>query len=158
MSKHKMNPERGASMIEMMGVLALGAIMVAATFAIYRTTHTRIVRMGVSADLTDLANNAKTLFAARGSYTGISVGYLIKAGALKTERAPAIASGLSVQPEAEGKQFSINLTGLKYNDCVWLTTQKFDFADAVYANDMREGNASDNCASGNQNKVSIFVK
>ncbi|MCL2338672.1 MAG: hypothetical protein FWC51_01810 [Proteobacteria bacterium] len=158
--KNKLNQfsQRGASMIEMMGVLALGAIMIAATFAIYRTTRMRIVRMSVSADLADLANNSKTLFSARGNYAGISVGYLIKAGALKTERAPAIASQLIVQPELEGKSFSINLTGMKYNDCVWITTQKLDWADAVYANDFREGNASDNCTDGRENKVSIFVK
>ncbi|MCL1902771.1 MAG: hypothetical protein FWG18_04080 [Alphaproteobacteria bacterium] len=150
--------ESGRSLIEMIGVMAIGAVMIAGTFAAYNVISARIQRMEVAEDLKDIAKNSRMLFSARGNYSGISVQYLIRAGALKTDRAPKIATEFNIRSEDEGHAFSINLTGVSFNNCAWLAVQKFEWAHAVYANDFREGATGENCNRGRDNKVSIFVK
>ncbi|MDR1206815.1 MAG: hypothetical protein LBK26_00115 [Rickettsiales bacterium] len=153
-----MNNESGRSLIEVIGVMALSAIMLAGTFQVYRVVRARMVRMEAAETLGDIAKNARLLFSARGNYSGISTGFLIKAGALKTDRAPSIATEYDIQSAADGETFYINLSGMNFNNCAWIATQKFDWASDVYVNDSREGAAAGNCKKSDKNKVSIVVK
>ncbi|MCL2538424.1 MAG: hypothetical protein FWE52_03035 [Alphaproteobacteria bacterium] len=152
------NSESGRSLIEVIGVMALGAIMIAGTFQVYSVMSTRMKRMEVIEDMRDLAKNTKLLFSGRGSYNGVSIAYLIKAGALKTDRAPAIATEYNVRSENDGAEFSINLMGVRYNDCVWIAGAKIDFAIAIRTNDSVLGDAAENCRRGEENKVSIIAR
>ena len=152
------NPESGRSLIEIVGVLAIGAIMIAGTFHVYQSVRARQTRMIAAEDLRDIARKSRLLFAAKNDYAGISVGYLIKMGAIKTTAAPAVATAYDIRAEADGDRFLINLSGVNFSDCVWAATQYFDWADEVRANDMVEGSAAENCNRGTPNKVTIIVR
>ena len=149
--------ESGRSLVEVIGVMALGAIMIVGTFQVYKVIMSRMHRIEVSEDLRDVAKNSRLMFSGRGDYSNISVSYLIKSGAIKTDRPPRIAREYTVQSETGGKEFSINLYGVNKSDCVWAATQYFDWALRVTVNDYSESPA-EHCADNSDNKVSIFVK
>ena len=158
MQNKKLNHESGRSLVEVVGVLAVGAMMIAGTFQVYQSVRARQARIIASEELRDIARNSRILFAGRNDYTGISVNYLIKMGALKTDAAPGIATDYSIQSEPDGGGFLINLSGVSFGDCAWVATQHFDWAAGVHANDFVEGNPAGNCKKGESNKVSILVK
>ena len=148
--------QSGRSLIEVIGVMAIGAMMLVGTFQVYRVITARMHRMEASEDLRDIARMGRMMFAGRGDYTNISVPYLIKSGAIKTERPPRIAKDYTVQSETGGEEFSINLFDVSYSDCAWLALQNFDFVARISVNDSFEDPA-EQCVSGG-NKVSMFVR
>ncbi|MCL2017218.1 MAG: hypothetical protein FWG80_00375 [Alphaproteobacteria bacterium] len=150
--------ESGRSLIEVVGVMALGAIMIAGTFQVYQSVQVRKDRMIAAEDLKDIARNSRLLFAGKNNYTGISVGYLIKMGALKTGAAISIASEFDLFPEQEGSVFQINLHGVSFADCSWAATQHFDWVTDIRINDFYEGLPAENCKRDEKNKVTFVVK
>ena len=83
-----MREESGRSLIEIIGVLAIGAIMVAGTYAIYNSTNQKQKRLIASETMKDIATKTKTLLEYSG-YQNVSVDFLIEAGALNNDKAPA---------------------------------------------------------------------
>ena len=158
MPNKKLNSESGRSLIEVVGVLALGAIMIAGTFKVYQVVRTRQTRLIATEELRDVARNSRLLFAGRGDYAGISVNYLIKSGALKSDAAPGIAETYDIRAQADGGGFVINLLGVGFSDCAWAMTQRFDWADAARANDSYEGAPAGNCKKSGGNKVTFVVR
>ena len=152
-----MKSESGRSLIEILGVLAIGAIMSVAAVKMYgqiRATQTRTI---VSSELEQIAKNVKLLTGARGSYAGISVDYLVKAGALKSPSAPIGGDDWSVIPSFDEKSFSINLVGLSADECEYFAVKKHNWATTVLINGI-ESNGTSNCFSTNTNHVSFIVE
>ena len=54
-----MREQSGRSLIEIIGVLAIGAIMVSATYSIYHSTNEKQKRFVASETLKDIAKNTK---------------------------------------------------------------------------------------------------
>ena len=152
-----LSSQSGRSLVEVVGVMALAGVMILGTFQVYNVISARMHRIEVAEDLREIANNSRIMFAGRNDYSNISVSYLIKSGAVKTDRPPRIAKEYTVQSETGGREFSINLYGLNRGDCAWAATQYFDWALRVSVNEHSESPA-ENCAPGNDNKVSFFVK
>ena len=99
-----MKSESGRSLIEIIGVLAIGAVMATAAVKMYgqiRTTQTRAI---AASELEQIAKNVKLLTGARGLYAGVSVDYLVMAGALSSTNAPIGAPGWSVSPSIKKKK------------------------------------------------------
>ena len=151
-----MREQSGRSLIEMIGVLAIGAIMVSATFAMYRSIDGRQKRLIASETLHDIATKTKTLLEYSG-YAPVSVDFLIESGALKNGRAPAGSAGWSITPSIDGSEFSINLVGLTFDECAYFTTKKFDWATHITVNGY-EGDASSFCMKTGENKISFFAQ
>jgi hypothetical protein len=86
----------------------------------------------------------------RGDYTGVSIDYLIKAGALKYTKSP-IGKDWSVNETELGAAFAINIMGLSKSDCEYFITKHFNWAESIAANTTNE------CVSGD-NTVSFIVK
>lgn len=152
-----MKQESGRSLLEVIGVLAIGAVMAVAAVKMYgqiRATQTRTI---VSNELEQLAKNVKLLTGARGSYAGISVDYLVKAGALKNPNAPIGSDDWSVSPSFDEKSFSINLVGLSDGECEYFAIKKQPWATAVLINGV-ESNGTSNCFSTTTNQVSFIVE
>lgn len=152
-----MKSESGRSLIEIIGVLAIGAVMATAAVKMYgqiRTTQTRAI---ATSELEQIAKNVKLLTGARGSYAGVSVDYLVMAGALSSTRAPIGTDGWSVSPSFDEKSFSINLVGLSSGECEYFATKKLSWATSVLVNGY-EVNGTPNCFSTSTNQVSFIVE
>jgi prepilin-type N-terminal cleavage/methylation domain-containing protein len=148
--------QSGRSLIEMIAVLAIAAVMVAGTYAAYNVVASRQARMMTTEELRDIAKNAKILFAGRNDFDGLSVPYMIKMGALKTDAAPRIAQRFDLVATTDGG-FWIDLFNVSFSNCAWASLQHFEFASDVIVNDMSSGHPADHCTDGNNNKVSILV-
>ena len=152
-----MRQESGRSLIEIIGVLAIGTIMAVAAVEMYGQIRTSQTRTIVSSELEHLAKNVKLLSGARGTYAGISVDYLVKAGALKTPNAPIGGDDWSVTPSFDEKSFSINLVELSSGECEYFSAKKTAWAKTVLVNGF-EINGESNCFSTNTNQVSFIVE
>lgn len=152
-----MKSESGRSLIEMLGVLAIGAVMTVAAYGTYNMLRTNQKRNLAMSEIEQIARNTKILLETRGDYTGVSVDYLIKAGAITETTAPMGDDGWSVTSSIDGQNFSINLVNLEYNDCVYLATKKIKWAKSVSVNKLENG-GSENCLSVPKNLVSIIIE
>ena len=152
-----MKQESGRSLIEIIGVLAIGTIMTVAAVKMYDQVRTMQTRNIVSSELEQIVKNVRLLAGARNSYAGISVDYLVKAGALKSVRAPIGSDDWSVSPSFDEKSFLINLMGLSSGECQYFATKKQPWAKTVLVNGQETNDAS-NCFSTNTNQVSFVIE
>lgn len=151
-----MREEQGRSLIEIIGVLAIGAIMMSATYAIYHSTNEKQKRLIASEELKDIATKTKTLLEYSG-YTPVSVDYLIEAGVINDDRAPAGGKRWSVTSNFDGTEFSINLVELSYEECAYFTTKKFNWVTHINVNSYDSSDSS-YCMKSGDNIISFFVK
>ncbi|MBR3148383.1 MAG: hypothetical protein IKF41_03525 [Alphaproteobacteria bacterium] len=151
-----MREESGRSLIEIIGVLAIGAIMVAGTYAIYNSTNQKQKRLIASETMKDIAIKTKTLLEYSG-YQNVSVDFLIEAGALNNDKAPAGDKNWSITSSIDGTEFSINLTGLTFDECAYFSTKKFDWATHISVNGFSSGDTS-YCLKGGDNTMSFFAQ
>lgn len=152
-----MTEESGRSLIEIVGVMAVGAIMTVSAIGVYNMIRNNQIRTIASAELKQVAENTKLLLGARGDYAGISVDYLIKAGALSSDRAP-IGTGWSVDASIDGSAFSITLTGLNTGECDYFITAAPTWATRVLINGYDANDAADACFTSSTNQVVFEVE
>ncbi len=152
-----MGNESGRSLIEMLAVLAIGAVMTAAAYATYNMLRTNQMRNMAVSEMEQIVRNTKILLETRGDYSGISVDYLIKAGAITESSAPIGDDTWSITSSVDGKGFSINLVNLTHSDCAYFATKKLDWAKSVSINNL-ENAGGETCISGARNWVSINVE
>lgn len=152
-----MRAESGRSLIEIIGVLAITGVMMASSIGVYsmlRKNQTRTIAMH---KMEQIATDVKLLMEMRGTYEGVSVDYLIKAGALKSDAAPIGNQDWSVTASADGASFAINLTGLSEGDCDYLAVSAPQWASAILVNGF-ETEPDAHCFAGGENQVSLIVK
>ena len=152
-----MKQEYGRSLIEIIGVLAIGALMSAGTIAMYRQVRTTQIRTIATADLEKIVKDVKLLTGARGTYEGVSVEYLIKAGSLTSAKSPLGGENWSVSPSFDGTSFSINLTELSADECAYFSTKQPKWATSILINGY-EIDESQHCFSTNTNQISFIVE
>ena len=75
-------------MIEVIGVMAIAGIMTVSAVGVYNMIRANQARSIADAELEQIAQDTKLLMEMRGTYEGVSVDYLIKAGALESDAAP----------------------------------------------------------------------
>ena len=129
--RHEVPGESGRSLIEMLGILAVGAIMAVAAVRMYRNVRSRQQRFEAEQDLKALAGNARLLYSGRKNYAGISKGYLMKTGALKTEH--ILGMDFRLAASENGKTFSIIFNEVGESDCAYFSIRKFDWAESTAA-------------------------
>jgi hypothetical protein len=151
-----MREQSGRSLIEIIGVLAISAIMVTGTYAIYNSTNQKQKRLIASETLKDIATKTKTLLEYSG-YQNVSVGFLIEAGAISNDKAPAGGKDWSVTSSVDGTEFSINLTGLTFDECAYFTTKKLDWVTHISVNGFSFSDTS-YCLKGGENTISFFAQ
>ena len=152
-----MNQQSGRSLIEVIGVMAIAAIMTVSSFGVYKTIRTNQIRTIASAELKQIAENTKLLMEMRDDYRGVSIDYLIKAGALQSDRAPIGGDNWSIDASADGKSFSITLVDLTMGECDYFTTTQPKWASAILVNGFEQG-YSENCFESDTNQVSFIVE
>ncbi|MDE5616038.1 MAG: hypothetical protein K2I81_04380 [Alphaproteobacteria bacterium] len=152
-----MREESGRSLIEIVGIMAIGAIMTVSAVSLYNVIRGNQIRAIASADLEALARDTRLLLGMRGDYSGVSVDYLIKAGALKSDRSP-LGGPWSVTAAADGKTFSINLTQLSAGECDYFITATPKWASEIRVNGMPADTTADSCFSSRTNEISFIVE
>ncbi len=152
-----MNNQSGRSLIEVIGVMAIAGMMTVGAVATYRAIRSNQIRTIASQELKQIAENTKILMEMRGSYEGVSVDYLVKAGALKTTNAPIGGNGWSVAPSIDGASFLINLVDLTNGECEYFVAANPNWAVKILVNGI-ETNSSGNCFGTNTNQVSFVVQ
>lgn len=152
-----MSCESGRSLIEVIGVMAIAGLMTVGAFKAYQVMRTNQTRTIATADLNKLVQDTRMLFETRGAYDGVSVGYLIKAGALKTSAAPVGGSDWSVVASADGNSFAINLVDLTSGECEYFASAKPEWATSVLVNGLEVGLTS-GCFESNTNQLSFIVE
>lgn len=152
-----MRQESGRSLIEILGVMAIMGVMTVATISAYNTISKRQSHTIANTELEQIVKDAKILMESRGSYNGISVDYLIKAGALKNNNAPIGDSSWSIISSADGSAFIINLTNISYSDCSYFATATPKWATATLVNGYETEPAS-HCFSSATNQMSFIIQ
>lgn len=150
--------ERGASMIEIIGVLAIAGLMSAAAIGMYNTIRNNQARKIASTQMDEIVRNTKMLMDMQGDYSGVSVGYLLSAGALDNANPPIGGDAWSVTPNFDGTGFAINLTELSSGECEYFATTRPDWATRVVINGSDYTGKNPNCFSSDINQISFFVE
>lgn len=151
-----MKSEYGRSLIEIIGVLAITAVMTASAVGIYNSIRHNQKNTIATAELREVAKNTKLLMEMRGDYTGVSVDYLIKAGALKSDKAP-IGKSWNVHVGTEVTSFVIDLVGLSRSECEFFATAVPNWATDMFINGYRL-DSSTACFASSENNISFIVK
>ncbi len=150
--------ERGASMIEIIGVLAIAGLMSAAAIGMYNVIRNNQARKIASIELEQIVKNTDLLMGMRGDYTGLSVDYLVSAGALQNANAPIGGDDWSVSAINNGTGYSINLTELTEGECQFFTTTPPKWATKILVNNVAITNNVSNCFSTDTNEISFVVE
>jgi len=151
-----MRDQSGRSLIEIIGVLAIGAVMLSGTYAIYNSTNQKQKRLIASENLKEIVTKTKTLLEYSG-YQNVSKDFLIEAGALQNDKAPAGDQDWSITSNVDGTEFAVNLTGLSFDECAYFTTKKFDWIEHISVNGYSSDESS-YCLKTGDNKISFFAK
>ncbi len=152
-----MTSESGRSLIEIIGVLAVAAVMTAGAVRMYSVIRNRQIRTIAAAELEQTAKNIRLLMAPRGDYSGVSVDYLVKAGALANAYAPIGGDDWTITTGDNAQSFSINLTGLTSGECDFFVAAPPAWATIIRVN----GNSDDiqnYCMPGGDNRVSFIAQ
>lgn len=152
-----MNQQSGRSLIEVIGVMAIAGVMTVGAVSAYSMIRANQVRTIAAQELKQLAENTKILLEMRGSYEGVSVDYLVKAGALKTDAAPIGDAAWSISSGIDGSYFSINLVGLTNGECEYFLTNRPNWANKIIVNGLQT-TSTGNCFSSNTNQISFVVQ
>lgn len=152
-----MREQSGRSLIEIIGVMAIAGVLTAGVIVTYNTIRSRQTRTIAAAQLEQIATNVKLLMNARHDYSGVSVDYLIKSGALKSSKAPIGSADWSVTSSFDGNGFLINLKDLTKGDCDYFTTVKMDWVTRIKVNGF-ESDPGTYCISTGGNEVSFIVQ
>ncbi len=153
-----MRYESGRSLIEIVGVIAIGTVMTAAAIGMFRTMRDNHARNIADSQIKQIATDVKTLLESRGDYSGVSVDYLIKAGALKSNKSPLGGKDWSVISSADGLSFSINLTELTEGECAYFATSVPTWASSVLINGYEVQKGFSSCFSTPTNQVSFIIE
>ena len=148
-----MKNESGRSLIEIVGVLAITAVMTASAIAIYNSIRRNQHNTIAAATLREVAKDINMLMGMRGDYTGISVDYLVKAGALATPDAP-IGKTWNIDVGIDRTTFVINLYGLSRAECEFFASAMPAWATDLYINGYNATQVV-NCFPGSENDVSF---
>lgn len=151
-----MREQSGRSLIEIIGVLTIGAIMISATYSVYHSTNEKQKRFVATETLKDIAQKTKTLLEYTG-YTPVSVNYLIESGALNNDKSPLGGNDWSITSNVDGTEFSINLTQLSFDECAYFTTKKIDWVTKITVNGY-DSSDSAYCLKSGDNRISFFAQ
>ena len=151
-----MREQSGRSLIEIIGVLAISAIMISGTYAIYNSTNQKQKRLIAGTTLENIATKTKTMLEYSG-YGPVSINFLIESGAISNDKAPAGGKDWSITSSIDGTEFSINLVDLTYDECAYFTTKKFNWTTHITVNGFSSDDAS-YCLKTGSNNISFFAQ
>ena len=153
-----MKEESGRSLVEIIGVLAIGAIMIASAYSIYQSINNRQTRLIASETLKDVAAKTKTLYEFSG-YGNVNLSQLQTDGVL-TNTNPPIGGAWEIKTTSGGTAFTITLKQLSYDDCEYFAVKKSDWAKEKKINNKKvsDGGTCAKKPTGDKNMVAFTVQ
>lgn len=142
-----MKEQSGRSLIEIVGVLAIGVIMIAAAYNMYKSIDQRQKRLIAYEEIADVAKKTKILYEFSG-YRDATIENLVAKGAISNKRSP-IGTDWRISSGATDDEFVINIRGLSHGECSYFVLKKSDWAYKVTPTE---------CAKNDNNEVTFFVK
>lgn len=152
-----MKTESGRSLIEVIGIMAITGVMTIGALKAYQMIRTNQIRTITSEELKQIVQDTKILMEMRDSYQGVSIDYLIKAGALQSEKQPIGGPGWSITSSVDGKSFSINLVDLTSGECEYFSSTHPQWAKSIIVNGF-ESSATSNCFDTSTNQISFIAE
>ena len=137
--------------------MAIAGMMMVGTIAAYNMIRSNQARTVATAELEQIVEDTKILMEMTGSYEGISINYLIKAGALKSDRPPIGGTDWSINASADNLSFAINLVDLTASECEYFAEKQPRWASAILINGFETG-VTTNCFDSTTNQISFIVE
>ena len=119
-----MKEQSGRSLIEIVGVLAIGVIMIAAAYNMYRSIDQRQERMITYEDVKEIARKTKILYEYSGYPSNLTASTLVTAGAITSTKLPV--GTLEVASSDGGKEFTVKIKKITRSECKYFSTKKSD--------------------------------
>lgn len=144
-----MRENSGRSLIEIIGVLAIGVSMSAAAYSMYKTIDARQKRLITYETVQDIAKKTKVLYAYSG-YKDISANTLITDGAITDTKLPIGTLAIS----GTDANFTITISELTKDECEYFKIKKADWAAKTHIN----GVNNTACANNDNNSIAWGVE
>ncbi|MBN2779841.1 MAG: type II secretion system protein [Alphaproteobacteria bacterium] len=125
--------ESGRTMIETLAVIGLMGIMTIGAVTIYTRARTNLLRMESISHINELADDIQTLFSGRSSYDGLTISYLERMGAIKTNKDP-FGEEFSVRPVLKASQFSISYQKVSRQNCIYFGSLQWESVTSILIN------------------------
>lgn len=141
MQKYVSN-QRGRSMIEMLGVLAIVGVLSVAGIAGYSKAMAKYKTNKVMDQINSIATNVRTIFSAQGNYKGLDTKTAYNLGIYPEEMAkdctnsscsPKHAFGGSISLSGNGDVFNISIFNISKESCAALVTADWGSASNMSA-------------------------
>ena len=153
-----MREESGRSLIEIIGVLAIGVTMLAAAYSMYKTIDQLQHRLIAYETVQEVAKKTKILYAYSG-YKDVSVNGLKTDGAIDKTDSPIGQEWVIEKNNDNGTEFKIELKQLDYADCEYLKIKKAEWAKSKLVNNSANGGCTKpTTANPTPNTVTFVVE
>ena len=124
-----MREESGRSLLEIIGVLAIGVIMIVAAYGMYKTIDTRQKRLIAFEKIAEVAKKTKILYGYSG-YQNASIENLVAKGAISDAR-PPVGKSWQIHSPKTGTSFAIVIKDVPNGDCKYLQMKQADWIKQI---------------------------
>lgn len=150
-----MKQESGRSMIEMIGVLAIMAIITAGAFALIATAFQTQKRSRVTDDVANIVTGVRSLLGEYDDFSNIDNSTIFGAIGISNKNPYGGTYELTVNP-SNTRQFIVSINGLNKAECDGLLTKAWTDSVGYNESGHKESGADGNCVEGKKNTVSII--
>ena len=150
-----MKQESGRSMIEMIGVLAIMAIITAGAFVLITTAFSTQKRSKTVDDVASIVTGVRSLLGDYDDFSGIDNSTIFGAIAVSNKNPYGGTYELAVNT-ANPRQFIVSINGLSKSECAGLVTKAWTDSVGYKESNHKESGAKGDCVDGNKNVVSII--
>ncbi len=150
-----MRQESGRSMIEMIGVLAIMAIITAGAFALISTAFHTQKRARVTDDVANIVSGVRSLLGEYDDFSNIDNSTIFGAIAVSNKNPYGGTYELAVDA-SNSRRFVVSINGLSKSDCESLKIKAWTDSIGYEESNHKESGAKATCVDGNNNVVSII--
>ena len=149
-----MKQESGRSMIEMIGVLAIMAIITAGAFALISTAFSTQKRGRVTDDVANIVTGVRSLLGEYDDFSNIDNSTIFGAIGVSNKNPYGGTYELAVNP-SNARQFIVSINGLSKSECDGLITKAWTDSVGYNESGHKESGAKGSCVDGKKNTISI---
>ena len=149
-----MRQESGRSMIEMIGVLAIMAIITAGAFALISTAFHTQKRARVTDDVANIVSGVRSLLGEYDDFSNIDNSTIFGAIAVSSKNPYGGTYELAVDA-SNSRRFVVSINGLSKSDCESLKIKAWTDSIGYEESNHKESGAKATCVDSNNNVVSI---
>jgi len=149
-----MKQESGRSMVEMIGVLAIMAIITAGAFTLISTAFHTQKRSRVTDDVASIVSGVRNLLGEYDDFSNIDNSTIFGAIAVSNKNPYGGTYELAVDASNK-RRFIVSINGLSKSDCEGLLTKAWTDSVGYEESNHKESGAKGTCVDGNKNVISV---